>query len=138
MSQKTEVLTKSYFKSYLDHRFDNLGRSIARGFEDLETRLGARIDTLSARVDSLEKRIMGLEGHMGKVEFKLTAVENRLTNVEKNQGNLERQFDAHLRELTVIKKRLRSKPNSGEVRLLEKRVVAIERALNLVPARARR
>lgn len=106
MPAKSDVLTKSYFK----REMDALARSIAKGFEDVERRLGARIDKIEHRLDSLEARI----------------------------GTLERRFDAFLEEITAIRKKLAAKPTAIELDKLEKRVRVIERVLHIEPASASR
>ncbi len=54
---------------------DKLAGMMARGFSDLENRLGERIDGLDGRVDSLGGRI-------GSLENKFDSLENRIDTME--------------------------------------------------------
>jgi len=74
---------------------EDLGGMVQRGFLDLETRLGKRIDSveqvLEKRIDSLEKKV---DKGFALTDQRFVELESRMSNLEQRMGGLDGRMDS--------------------------------------------
>lgn len=101
----------------------------ARGFEDVVQRLGKKIDDgFSGVHQKFDQKFDQLAARISKLELR---VERLDTALKSKVEYLDRRIDAVLDEVAEVKTLVKKADNQGEVRALERRVLALERTVGM-------
>jgi hypothetical protein len=90
------------FRTFVVESLDGVEKRLTAQITGVETRLGARLDSVDARLDSVDARLNGVDARLDRVDARLNSVDARLDSLD---GKLDLLIARAPRRSRVVRKR---------------------------------